>query len=142
MLRTRYVVADILITEVRRTSQGIRIRIHMLTPPNKCIFFLQSLSFLFLSLHCLLPILFTYCITIYEYIRMCAIFLFFFVPCVLLFLIFSFHIPVWLQHLVRVPYASRYQVQRARMSIRFHIFMLGTMCCCMPTLWGGCTINN
>ena len=39
-------------------------------------------------------------------------------------------------------YAPRYQVRRARMSIRFHIFMLGTMCCCMPTLWGGCTINN
>ena len=48
MLRTRYVVADILITEVRRTSQGIRMRIHMLTPPNKCIFF-SSVSFVLIS---------------------------------------------------------------------------------------------
>ena len=47
MLRTLYVVADIFITEVRRTSQRVRIRIHIFTP-NKCIFF-SSVSFVCVS---------------------------------------------------------------------------------------------
>ena len=87
-------------------------------------FVLQSLSFLFLSLHCLLPTLFTYCITIYKYIRMFTIFLLYFVPCVLLFFLFS-------------PSISR----RGYSILFVFLRLFSTRSCYMPTLCGGVYYN-
>ena len=124
MLRTLYVVADIFITEVRRTSQRVRIRIHMFTPPNKCIFF-SSASFVLISVIAL-PTAYSVYILHYNLRVHTNVydFLAFFVPCVLLFSYFL------------LPYPG---MVTASCSCCFVCAVPGAATCQLSV--GGCTIN-
>ena len=142
MLRTRYVVADILITEVRRTSQGIRIRINMLTPPNKCIFF-SSVSFVLISVIAL-PTAYSVYILHYNlrvHTDVCDFLVFF---CALRPTFSYFLLPYPGMVTASCSCSLCFQVPGTKGTYEYTLLFFHTWyhCCCMPTLWGGCTINN
>ena len=121
MLRTRYVYSTWCI--YHRGTSCHKGYAYASTPPNNYIFFC-CVSFVLMSVIAL-PTLLTHCITIYKYIRMCTIFLFFiclasclkndFLPpfCALIptifFLIFTFLILICHQYVVRVLSSVQYQ---------------------------------